>query len=425
MDGIYQAWQTGLLWVCLCALGAMAALLFLAKVAAPAWDALRRWWSLPCIQRVIVGVCVVGLSYYGATKQGWHVAYDGGIKAGATANVVTNDTVSIHWQRDTSGGVYVPETATVYIDYRPNTETNAEWGLLAQTTVGAWGWSGTVENATNYDYNVWAYYIPPEPVHTNGVWTYKTHFDRNGEYVLPLRARVEVNGVAIATPAEKRKDEATYSRASLLAMWDGIDHGNDPLIWRDISGNGFDATQRVATGWSWTDKSYVGEGSSNGFRVPQTFSSALREAVEHHTVELVFKPNSWRRQTIFGQYNGNVGAGLNYEFYNRPQSFRAYYYGLPDCSVEAWSSAEMQRRTVAVVCDGSELSMYADGEKLGRNYQPTASTIHEGLSMIIGGENSRANMSIGGALFCVRVYSRALTEEELKRHVKIDNERFD
>ena len=206
MDGIYQAWQTGLLWVCLCALGAMAALLFLAKVAAPAWDALRRWWSLPCIQRVIVAVCVVGLSYYGATKQGWHVGYDGGIKAGATANVVTNDTVSIHWQRDTSGGVYVPESAAVYIDYRPNTETNAEWGLLAQTTVGAWGWSGTVENATNYDYNVWAYYIPPEPVHTNGVWTYKTHFDRSGEYALPLRARVEVNGVAIATPAEKRKD---------------------------------------------------------------------------------------------------------------------------------------------------------------------------------------------------------------------------
>ena len=79
--------------------------------------------------------------------------------------------------------------------------------MLAQTTVGAWGWSGTVENATNYDYNVWAYYIPPEPVHTNGVWTYKTHFDRNGEYALPLRARVEVNGKAIATPKEKRKDE--------------------------------------------------------------------------------------------------------------------------------------------------------------------------------------------------------------------------
>ena len=148
-----------------------------------------------------------GFLYSMATKPPTvRVHYDGGIKPGATANVVTNDTVAIYWQRDTSGGVYVPESATVYIDYRPNTETNAEWGLLAQTTVGAWGWSGTVENATNYDYNVWAYYIPPEPVHTNGVWTYKTHFDRNGEYALPLRARVEVNGVAIATPAEKRKD---------------------------------------------------------------------------------------------------------------------------------------------------------------------------------------------------------------------------
>ena len=206
MEAIYHAFQHWMLCACLAGLGMIAALVFLAKVAAPAWDALRRWWSLPCIQRVIVGVCVVGLSYYGATKQGWHVAYDGGIKAGATANVVTNDTVAIYWQRDTSGGVYVPESAAVYIDYRPNTETNAEWGLLAQTTVGAWGWSGTVANATNYDYNVWAYYIPPEPVHTNSVWTYKTHFDRSGEYALPLRARVEVNGVAIATPAEKRKD---------------------------------------------------------------------------------------------------------------------------------------------------------------------------------------------------------------------------
>ena len=207
MVGIYQAWQTGLMWACLCMLGIMAALLFLAKVAAPAWDAVRRWLSLPCIQRILVGVFIVGLTHYGATKQCLHVAYDGGIKVGLTANVVSNDTVSIYWQRDTSGGVYVPDSAAVYIDYRPKTETDTEWVSLAQTTVGAWGWSGTVENATNYDYSVWAYYIPPEPVHTNGVWTYKTHFDRNRDFAIPLRARIEVNGKAIATPKEVREDE--------------------------------------------------------------------------------------------------------------------------------------------------------------------------------------------------------------------------
>lgn len=203
----YHAFQHWTLCACLAALGMIAAALFAAKVAAPVWVALRRFASLPAIERCIVAVVVCGFVYYGATKQFWYVTYDGGIKAGATANVVTNDTVSIYWQRDTSEGVYVPETATVYIDYRPNTVTNEEWGLLAQTTVGAWGWSGTVQNATNYNYNVWAYYIPPEPVHTNGVWVYKTLKDRREAYALPLRARIEVNGSAIATPKEVRKDD--------------------------------------------------------------------------------------------------------------------------------------------------------------------------------------------------------------------------
>lgn len=207
MEAIYHAFQQWTLCACLAALGMIAAALFAAKVAAPVWAALRRFASLPAIERCIVAVVVCGFAYYGATKQEWHVGYDGGIKAGATANVVTNDTVAIYWQRDTSGGVYVPETAAVYIDYRPNTETNAEWGLLAQTTVGAWGWSGTVENATNYDYNVWAYYIPPEPVRTNGVWVYKTMHDRAGRNPIPLRARVEINNKAIATPKEVRKDD--------------------------------------------------------------------------------------------------------------------------------------------------------------------------------------------------------------------------
>ena len=201
----YHVFQQWTLCACLAALGVIAAALFAAKVAAPVWAAMRRFASLPSIERCIVAVVVCGFVYYGATKQFWYVTYDGGIKAGATPNIVTNDTVSIYWQRDASGGVYVPETAAVYIDAIEHGASNAV--NIAQTVVGAWRWSGTVANATNYNYNVWAYYIPPEPVHTNGVWVYKTLKDRREAYVLPLRARVEVNGKAIATPKEVRKDE--------------------------------------------------------------------------------------------------------------------------------------------------------------------------------------------------------------------------
>lgn len=205
-NAIYATYQLWLLRGCVAALAVLLLFLFLFTVFTRMWEVIRKWMSLEAIERILVCIVVFGFVKYGATKPILHIGYDGGIKAGATANVVTNDTVSIYWQRDTSGGIYIPESAAVYIDYRPNTATNEEWGLLAQTTVGAWGWSGTVQNATNYDYSVWAYYIPPEPVHTNGVWTYKTHFDRNSDYAIPLRACIEVNGKAIATPKEVRKD---------------------------------------------------------------------------------------------------------------------------------------------------------------------------------------------------------------------------
>lgn len=194
-----------LMYACCAGLILCGAALFAYIVIAPAWEMVRRYFKLPSIQQFIVAICVFGLIHYGATKS--KISFDGGIKQGDQSSLVTNDTIFISWQRDTSRGVYVPESAAVYIDYRHNSETNADWGLLAQTTVGAWSWSGTLAGATNYDYNVWAYYIPPEPVHTNGVWIYKTLKDRASKYPIPLRARIEVNGKAIATPAEKRKDE--------------------------------------------------------------------------------------------------------------------------------------------------------------------------------------------------------------------------
>ena len=204
---IYSTHQNLLTRVCLIALLSLL-FLFASTMFVAIWKESRTCVPLKTLRiKLFLAFLVCGIVQYGATKQRLYVGYDGGIKAGATANVVTNDTVSIYWQRDTSGGVYVPDSAAVYIDYRPKTETDTEWVSLAQTTVGAWGWSGTVENATNYDYSVWAYYIPPEPVHTNGVWTYKTHFDRNSDFAIPLRARIEVNGKAIATPKEVREDE--------------------------------------------------------------------------------------------------------------------------------------------------------------------------------------------------------------------------
>lgn len=207
MRAIKQIFEWYAMLTCLEVLAVTLFALFVVKVVAPSWSVIRKYMSLPAVEKVLVAVLVVGLIHYAGSKHAVSVSYDGGIKAGATPNEITNGTVSITWQRDLSGGLYVPESAAVYIDYKPADETNGVWTLLAETTVGAWGWSGMVPNATNYSYNVWAYYIPPEPVHTNGVWTYRTMLDMSGKHPIPLRARVEVNGKAIATPKEVRNDE--------------------------------------------------------------------------------------------------------------------------------------------------------------------------------------------------------------------------
>jgi len=208
MIEIYQTYQLTLRYVAIAASVLFAAALFAAYVIAPAWCEIRKYFKMTRIQQMLLGVVVVGFIQYGSTKSTWHISFDGGIKQNPIQpSNVTNDLVSIHWTRDDSGGTLVPEIATVYVDYKLTVDTNGVWETLAETTVGAWGWSGVVQNATNYDYNVWAYYIPPEPVHTNGVWIYKTLKDRGEKFPIPLRARIEVNGKAISTPKEKRKNE--------------------------------------------------------------------------------------------------------------------------------------------------------------------------------------------------------------------------
>ena len=92
----------------------------------------------------------------------------------------------------------------MFIDYREAGSTN-EWLNLAETLASALEWTGTLANATNYDYNVWAYYIPPEPVHTNGTWSFSTMCDRKNDGILPMRAVIKADVEILSPPNLKGK----------------------------------------------------------------------------------------------------------------------------------------------------------------------------------------------------------------------------
>ena len=146
---------------------------------------------------------VVAMLYGGTKPTRSKFTFDGGIKDAAEPSYAMNDAVVVRWQRDPRAIFAPQDNAPVYIDYRPSGSTN-EWGMLAQSVVNAWGWTGELEAATNYDFNVYAYYIPPEPVHTNGVWQYRTITDpERKRVIIPLRATIKYETHTIYPPTEK------------------------------------------------------------------------------------------------------------------------------------------------------------------------------------------------------------------------------
>jgi hypothetical protein len=101
-----------------------------------------------------------------------------------------------------------------------------------------------IEDATNYNYLVYLDYVPPSPVHTNGVFELRGFMvpgDEPGN--LEQLAAGFINSRAILPPPTARD----YVQDGLIAMWDGIEnagwgtHDPNATEWKDLMGS-LDAT---------------------------------------------------------------------------------------------------------------------------------------------------------------------------------------
>lgn len=232
-----------------------------------------------------------------------------------------------------------------------------------------------------------------------------------------------------------------YSTNGLLAMWDGIwnagigQHDNTTTTWKDISGNGFDATQRVATGWKWNNQSYIGiERNGHGFATPISFVQALGSEITktNHTIEYIAKPQSRASisNTRMAFFSGRDSYPISLEYSVNGQVRVLYNLnGEPDYLFDwnhTWSPTgypgKRPRHTIAISVCETNMNFYFDGEYVGTtNVNPVASTQYQ---MIIGGANDFPELSIYGILYGIRVYDRVLTDEEIERHYKLDDARF-
>lgn len=160
---------------------------------------LRRLFGSSKVRGLLALAAIACAVMYGGGKM--TVRWDTGLRDSGTE--ITNDTVRVRW---TYSGI--PAESSVFVDYRETGSTNA-WANLAEALASALGIDATLANATNYDYWIYSTYVPPVPVHTNGVWVgqmYETKERRGANAFLILNGKVQEHGRTIAPPAAKRKD---------------------------------------------------------------------------------------------------------------------------------------------------------------------------------------------------------------------------
>ena len=199
MKEVADIFQRVTLIICLCAMATIA-LGYAAYAMGDALARLRRLFGSSKVSGMLTLAAIVGMILYGGSKP--TVKFDDGLRNNGTE--ITNDTVRIRW---TYSGI--PAASSVFIDYRES-GSDGEWLNLGETVASALGWDGTLANATNYDYWVYSTYVPPVPVHTNGVWVgqaYETKSRVGAKSFLILNGKVQEHGRTIAPPSAKRKDK--------------------------------------------------------------------------------------------------------------------------------------------------------------------------------------------------------------------------
>ena len=224
----------------------------------------------------------------------------------------------------------------------------------------------------------------------------------------------------------------SYVQDGLVAMWDGVEnagwgtHSNSTTTWVDLTGNGYDATQLLATGWHWGKDCYVGDlQNGHAFQVPLSFSSALHELVNSHTIEYVFRPFAKSRMVPFGQYGGNGGMDAECD---GSIAVRWYYNNAPNIAyVAAWNWFDIdkcRRLTASAVSSSSNIAPFVCSNSRATAAAAQSISINADVNFRLGGEPARTNMSILGELCNVRVYNRPLAVAEMEQNNIVDNKRF-
>lgn len=214
-----------------------------------------------------------------------------------------------------------------------------------------------------------------------------------------------------ALMAGKRTPTAKdYVQSGLVAMWDGIEnagwgtHNASATVWKDLSGNGYDFAV-PSSGASFEDTCLDLSGTSVSANLPEVSRmeftiECVAKSIGDYGAWVWMKNPSW----VGGALVGWQSQGLCY--------FPWYKIG---------RAGDQDFATVSVTWNAATQVMYKNATSIAtssRSIDPrnVLATIY------IGEYDGRKKSTMG--CYSVRLYSRALTAEEIARNYAIDKARF-
>ena len=217
---------------------------------------------------------------------------------------------------------------------------------------------------------------------------------------------------------------SSYVQDGLIACWDGIEnagagvHVADTNVWKDVKG-GYEFS---LTGVTVDADRMTFDGSSTSYgTLDNAGSTATFGAAKNGTMEIVFASRNGASNQVLLQ--STTGIGLAFGFYQGnilSSTIASPIYPFPSFGT-ATNSVSIRYSSSKPVSP-----IYTNGWALAASSSNDAWGSPNGSTTFIGVRATKANgFHFPGSIYCIRLYSRQLTDEEIAANYLIDQLRFD
>lgn len=224
---------------------------------------------------------------------------------------------------------------------------------------------------------------------------------------------------------------ARYIQDGLVAHWDGVENAgrgvHDPsaTVWKDlIAGYEFSLNNVTVNDDRMTFSGTISDGLVNSYGVlSASDTESTFVAAKNGTMEVVFRSSSGAANQVFLQ--APATSGIAFGIWNT--SLMLNFSSVSSVNKAAFTfTSGTATNSVSVRYDAcAPVSALANGLALDASSDKSYwSYPNDETQTFIGARASRKNNPFAGSIYCIRLYNRRLTDDEIAANQSVDRKRF-